>query len=166
MPDLEGGEPHAATASTTARRCDGMRELRVAIVGAGDVARRDYLPEFHRLAGRARLELVCGRSAGSRQGSPASSAPAGWSTDWSDALGDDIDVVVNLTPAPTHGEINLAAVQAGKHLYSEKPVARDRVEGARIADAAAASGSYRRRRPVGDGVPAGPSSVGPARRRD
>ena len=66
---------------------------------------------------------------------------AGWSSDWQDALGEGIDVVVNLTPAPTHGEINLAAVAAGKHLYSEKPVARDRVEGNRIADAAAASGS-------------------------
>ena len=118
-----------------------MGELRVAIVGPGDVARRDYLPEFHRLAGRARLELVCGRSPERAARVAAEFGAARWSTDWRDALGADIDVVVNLTPAPTHGEINLAAVQAGKHLYSEKPVARDRDEGARIADAAAASGS-------------------------
>ena len=118
-----------------------MRELRVAFVGAGDVAQRDYLPEFHRLAGRARLELVCSRSAERAMGVAGEFEAAGWSSDWQDALGEGIDVVVNLTPAPTHGEINLAAVAAGKHLYSEKPVARDRVEGNRIADAAAASGS-------------------------
>jgi predicted dehydrogenase len=118
-----------------------MTELRVAIVGPGDVARRDYLPEFHRLAGRARLELVCGRTPERAARVAGEFGVARWSTDWQDALGADIDVVVNLTPAPTHGEINLAVVQAGKHLYSEKPVARNRDEGARIADAAAASGS-------------------------
>jgi predicted dehydrogenase len=114
-------------------------ELCVAVVGPGDVARRDYLPEFHRLAGRARLELVCGRSPARTERVAADFGAARWSTDWHDALGDGIDVVVNLTPAPAHGEINLAAVRAGKHLYSEKPVARDRDEGARIAEAAAAS---------------------------
>ena len=77
-----------------------MGELRVAIVGAGDVARRDYLPEFHRLAGRARLELVCGRSPERAAQVAAEFGAARWSTDWRDALGADIDVVVNLTPAP------------------------------------------------------------------
>jgi predicted dehydrogenase len=119
----------------------GVGELRVAVVGPGDVATRDYLPEFHRLAGRARLELVCGRSPARAERVAAEFGAARWSTDWHDALDDDIDVVVNLTPAPAHGEINLAAVRAGKHLYTEKPVARDRDEGARIADAAASSGS-------------------------
>ena len=118
-----------------------MGELRVAIVGPGDVARRDYLPEFHRLDGRARLELVCGRSPERAAQVAAEFGAARWSTDWRDALGADIDVVVNLTPAPAHGEINLAAVRAGKHLYSEKPIARDHGEGACIAEAAAASGS-------------------------
>ena len=30
-----------------------------------------------------------------------------------------IDAVVNLTPAPVHGEINLALARAGKHFYTE-----------------------------------------------
>lgn len=118
-----------------------MGLLRVAIVGAGDVARRDYLPEFHRLAGRTRLELVCSRSVDRATRAAGDFEAARWSTDWHDALDDDIDVVLNLTPAPVHGEINLAAALAGKHLYSEKPVARDRDEATRIADAAAASGA-------------------------
>ena len=118
-----------------------MDELGIAVVGAGDVARRDYLPELHRLAGRARLEMVCSRSADRAARVADDFGAAGSSDDWRDALGDGIDVVVNLTPAPVHGEINLAAVRAGKHLYSEKPVARDRDEGRRIADAAAESGA-------------------------
>jgi predicted dehydrogenase len=64
-----------------------------------------------------------------------------WSTDWWDALGPDIDAVLNLTPAPAHGEINLALASAGKHFYTEKPFAQDVAEGARIADAAGRSGS-------------------------
>jgi predicted dehydrogenase len=118
-----------------------MTELRIALVGVGDVAQRDYLPEFHRLAGRACIELMCTRTPNhAAEAADAYGVPR-WSTDWRDSLGDGIDVVVNLTPAPVHGEINLAAVEAGKHLYSEKPVAKDREEGSRILQAAAASGS-------------------------
>ncbi len=35
--------------------------LRIGMIGCGDVALRDYLPEFHRLADRAELVAVCGR---------------------------------------------------------------------------------------------------------
>ncbi len=31
--------------------------------------------------------------------------------------------VLNLTPAPFHHEVNVAALQAGKHVFSEKPIA-------------------------------------------
>ena len=34
----------------------------LALLGCGDVAQRDYLPEMHRLAGRAELVAVCGRT--------------------------------------------------------------------------------------------------------
>jgi predicted dehydrogenase len=35
-----------------------MSVLRIGIVGVGDVAQRDYLPEFGRLRGKARLVAV------------------------------------------------------------------------------------------------------------
>src|SRR2546425_278754 len=34
-----------------------------------------------------------------------------------------LDAVVNLTPAPLHGSVNQAVLDAGLHLYSEKPLA-------------------------------------------
>ncbi|HET7092459.1 MAG TPA: Gfo/Idh/MocA family oxidoreductase, partial [Thermomicrobiales bacterium] len=39
-----------------------MAKLKLALLGAGDVAQRDYLPEFHRIADRAEWVAVCGRS--------------------------------------------------------------------------------------------------------
>jgi len=51
-----------------------------------------------------------------------------------------IDLVVNLTIPRAHVEVGLAAVAAGKHVYSEKPFAVDVDEGRRLVDAAAAAG--------------------------
>mgnify|MGYP005615413087 CR=1 FL=1 len=39
-----------------------MSRLKLALLGCGDVAHRDYLPEFHRLAAGAELVAVCSRT--------------------------------------------------------------------------------------------------------
>ena len=43
-----------------------------------------------------------------------------------------IDIVVNLTPPKAHAQVSLSALQAGKHIYSEKPLAVERLDGKRI----------------------------------
>lgn len=48
----------------------------------------------------------------------------------------DIDIVLNLTLPGAHAEINLAALQAGKHVYTEKPLAATLEEGRAILDLA------------------------------
>lgn len=35
----------------------------------------------------------------------------------------DVDLVVNLTPPAVHADLSLAAIEQGKHVYSEKPLA-------------------------------------------
>lgn len=52
----------------------------------------------------------------------------------------EIELIVNLTIPQAHGEITLAALEAGKHVYSEKPLAVTREEGQHILKTATAKG--------------------------
>ncbi len=52
----------------------------------------------------------------------------------------DVEMVVNLTNPAAHAEVSLAALKAGKHVYSEKPLAVERSEGRAILDTAEAKG--------------------------
>lgn len=52
----------------------------------------------------------------------------------------DVEIVVNLTIPAAHVEVGLAVIAAGKHVYSEKPLALDRESGRRLLDAAEAAG--------------------------
>jgi predicted dehydrogenase len=51
-----------------------------------------------------------------------------------------IDIVLNLTIPKAHAEIALAAIAAGKHVYSEKPLGINRDEARTIMNAAASKG--------------------------
>ena len=53
---------------------------------------------------------------------------------------DDIDIIDVVTRDAEHFEINCAAIEAGKHVLSEKPVAHDYRDVRRVADLAVASG--------------------------
>lgn len=53
---------------------------------------------------------------------------------------DDIDLVLNLTVPAAHLEVGLAALTAGKHVYSEKPLAVSLADARLLADTAAARG--------------------------
>ena len=52
-------------------------------------------------------------------------------------LGDpEIQIAVNLTVPTAHAEVSLAAIEAGKHVHSEKPLAINRADGHRILSSA------------------------------
>ena len=60
--------------------------------------------------------------------------------DWKEVLADpEVEVVSITAPNWLHREMCLAALQAGKHVFCEKPVGRDPVESAEIVAAAAAA---------------------------
>ncbi len=51
-----------------------------------------------------------------------------------------VELVLNLTPIPAHGEVTRAALASGKHVYCEKPLVTDMDEAHALFDAAGAAG--------------------------
>lgn len=114
-----------------------MNKTKLALLGVGDVAQRDYLPEFHRLADRAEIVAACGRTASRVQAvADQYNIPFRY-TDYGQMLAEtEAEAVINLTPIQTHLETTLAALAAGKHVYTEKPVASTVADAERIRNAA------------------------------
>lgn len=52
----------------------------------------------------------------------------------------DVEIIINLTIPAAHVEVALAAVAAGKHVWTEKPFSLDRESGLGLLDAAASAG--------------------------
>lgn len=103
-------------------------KIRLAIVGTGDVAYRHYLPTFESLAEEVAITAFVDPRPGAAE--RAAGTIAAWSPgakpylDLDAMLRDGLaDAAVNLSPAPRHGPINAAILEAGLHLYSEKPLA-------------------------------------------
>ncbi len=52
----------------------------------------------------------------------------------------EIEMVINLTIPAAHGEVGMQALEAGKHVYSEKPLAIRREDGRKLLETAHARG--------------------------
>jgi len=114
--------------------------VRLGLIGVGDVAERDYLPEWDRLSGRAEIAIVCGRTPDRVRRIAAEHHVARWETDYRTVVASDLDAIVNLTPIGTHYEITRAALEAGRHVYTEKPLASTPEQARLLRDAAARAG--------------------------
>ena len=52
----------------------------------------------------------------------------------------EVDIVINLTTPAVHAEVSMMALEAGKHVHCEKPLAVSLEDGKRVIDTAAAKG--------------------------
>lgn len=105
------------------------KELRVAIIGynfMGKAHSNAWLQaaRFFDLPARPVLQVACGRNEAALR---AFADNWGWKhieTDWRKVIArDDVDVVDIALPQHLHAEVAIAAAQAGKHLFCEKPMA-------------------------------------------
>jgi len=112
-------------------------KIKLALLGCGDVAHRDYLPEFHRIAETAEIVAVCGRGEARAKLTAERYGIRHVYTDYQTMLAEtEADAVVNLTPMQMHYETNLACLQAGKHVYTEKTVTSTAQQARHLADEA------------------------------
>ena len=101
------------------------RKLGLAVVGAGRWANLAHLPGWAR-DDRCQIVGVCDIDTGAVAAAAQQYGAAVATTDYRELLArDDVDIVDVVTRDSEHFEINVAAVEAGKHVLSETPVAHD-----------------------------------------
>lgn len=122
-------------------------ELGVAMVGYGFMGAAHsqawrVAPRFFDLPLRPVMRVLVGRDT---TRADAAARRFGWAeaaSDWHDVVRrDDIGLIDICSPGDSHAEIAIAALQAGKHVLCEKPLANTIDEAAAMADAAAAAAS-------------------------
>lgn len=117
---------------------DPAKPFRVGLIGTGRIS-DIYLKT---LAKHKSIDIVaCGslnpdesRAKADAYGVPRVAEPEGV------IAAPDIDAILNLTIPAAHAEVSLAALEAGKHVYSEKPLVSDLAEGRRVLELAADNG--------------------------
>ena len=114
--------------------------LRLGIIGCGLAVERCHLPALRKIAGLelialadsdpARLNRIAGRAGVQRR-----------HTDYRAMLNDPgVDLVAICAPPRLHAEIGFAAVDAGKHVLMEKPLALSLRDADRLVERAAGAG--------------------------
>src|SRR5919109_3535076 len=113
--------------------------LNVGIVGCGDIALKNYLPGTKALAGTVDIVATCDTrhdravKAGEEFGVEDCRA---YSTIDELLRDPHVEGAVVLTPWPFHFQLALQALQAGKHVYVQKPMCQTLEEANRLIDEA------------------------------
>ncbi|HTS95003.1 MAG TPA: Gfo/Idh/MocA family oxidoreductase [Streptosporangiaceae bacterium] len=116
------------------------QRLGIGVVGAGRWASLAHLPGWARDE-RCRIVGVCDRDPERAAAAAARYGAAVTTGDYRVLLDrDDIDIIDVVTRDGEHYPINRAAVEAGKHVLSEKPVAHDHRDVRQLAELARAKG--------------------------
>jgi len=119
--------------------------VRIGIVGCGAVATGSYKLAIDQLRYKGLVEVValCDASAQRRAAAQAAYGEIWFTTDYREVVTSAlVDLVLVLTSMPEHGPISMAALQAGKHVLVEKPMATSLEEAARLVEQARHSAGY------------------------
>jgi UDP-N-acetylglucosamine 3-dehydrogenase len=110
------------------------KPIGVAVIGCGDIARVRYFPwiaalsQFELRGAWSRTRSTCEEIVGQYGGKAYDGVEA--------LLGDrDVDAVIIATPHPSHVALAVAALDAGKHVLVEKPMATSLADADRICRA-------------------------------
>jgi predicted dehydrogenase len=115
-----------------------MKRMKIGVIGCGNISSQ-YLDRCRafpvlEVAGCADLDVTRARAQAEKFGVPRACGV-------DELLADgEIELVVNLTVPAVHAEVALRAIESGKHVYGEKPLAVTPAEGRAVLSAAAARG--------------------------
>lgn len=115
---------------------------RVGVIGCGGIANGKHLPALSR-QDKVQVVAFCDiiKERAEAAAEQYGGAEAAVYTDYQDLLKDaSIDIVHVLTPNDAHAEISIAALEAGKHVMCEKPMAKTAADAKRMAEAAKRTG--------------------------
>ena len=120
-----------------------MSKLKIAIIGCGGIANGKHMPALKVQSDRGEMvafcDLVIERAQEAAKNFGTSDAKV--YTDYRELLEDkSIDVVHVCTPNRSHCEITVAALEAGKHVMCEKPMAKTAADAQKMLDAAKKTG--------------------------
>ena len=125
-----------------------MRELKVGLVGTGWMAKahaaafQNSVLAFGPEPALPVLDMVAGSSPAAAEAAKDFLGFRRTARSWREVVVDPtIDIVDITTPNSTHAEIALAAINAGKHVYCEKPLSLSAQDSRQLADAAEKAGA-------------------------
>lgn len=131
-----------------------MSTIQWGIIGCGDVTEVKSGPAFNKVPNSKLLAVMRRNEAKVRDYARRHGVPR-WYTRADDLINDpEVNAVYIATPPLYHEEYTLQALQAGKPVYVEKPMALDAAAAARMAEAARNTGvklcvaHYRREQPL------------------
>ena len=110
----------------------------IGVIGAGNISSQ-YLGNLTRAAD-VRVVMVADLDPARAAAQATAYGVAASGTPQDLLARDDIEIVVNLTTPAAHVPVSLDVLAAGKHVWSEKPLALDRESGARLMAAARDAG--------------------------
>ncbi len=119
------------------------KKLKIGIVGCGGIANQKHLPAMKENSDFCEVVAFCdiirerAEQAAATYGIPGAQV----CEDYKELLANpDVEVVHVLTPNVSHSEITIAAFEAGKHVYCEKPMSHSSAEAEKMVAAWKKSG--------------------------
>ncbi|MDD3335131.1 MAG: inositol 2-dehydrogenase [Eubacteriales bacterium] len=99
-----------------------MKKLQIGIVGAGRIGNVHAKSVTYSIP-EAEVAMITDVNEAAAKKLAETYGVSKWSADYHDILNDpEIDAVLVCSPTPTHADIAIAAMEAGKHVFCEKPV--------------------------------------------
>ncbi len=122
-------------------------KLRIGIIGCGGIANGKHMPALAKYDGKCEMVAFCdideekAKAAAEKYGTEDAKVYYGSETAYKELLEDEtIDVIHVCTPNRSHSFITIDALEAGKHVMCEKPMAKTYEEAVAMCEAAKRTG--------------------------